>query len=227
MKITRLVELSLHFNVQKWLSRSRLKEKAKTANFKVYNLKYSTIQTDQPVVVYRNGLEVLDYTVNYVEGLIVFHEALLSTDVVEVDYTYCPINIYDESSNTQYKDFKYPAIAIYEEDREDKPFELGNAKKELHPTWVFEVWTERGGERNDITDTIMELFEEGSIPVIDYNIAFPINADGTRNTEFDELSQVMGYMTCDSINYRKGGSLDIGDKPKFLSEIMADLTINT
>lgn len=229
MKITRLVGLSLYHTVQKSLTRIRVGEKPKSADFKVFKLKYSNIQTDYPIVVRVNGIEEnpSNYIVDYKSGSInVSRTILTSSDVVEVDYKYCTVNLYDESANPLSNDFSYPAVAVYEIDREDTPKELGNAKKEMHPTWGIEVWSERGGERDDITDTIMELFE-GSIEVVDYNIAFPVNEDGTKNDNFDEVSQTIGYMDCDSINYRKGGSLDIGDKPKFLTEILVDLTINT
>jgi hypothetical protein len=73
---------------------------------------------------------------------------------------------------------------------------------------------------------VVDFFEEGDMRVIDYNIAFPTNADGTINTNYNEDNQIIGYMYCGSINYRKVGSLDIGEKPKFLTEIFADLTIN-
>jgi hypothetical protein len=214
--------------LQDVLSQTRVKEKAKTANFTTYNLKYTNVQTKYPFTVYANGLEYNSgsYNVDYVNGAITFVTPLTSSDVIEVSYTYCPINIYDETMSPQSSDFKYPAVSVYELDREDKAFELGNPKKEMHPTWVIEVLTERGGERNDITDDIMSFFEEGSIPIIDYNIAFPTNQDGSKNNSFNENSQIVGYMYCDSINYRKGGSLNIGDKPKFLTEILVDLTIS-
>lgn len=214
--------------IQKALSRTRLNEKPKSANYSTYTLKYNSIQTNYPITVRINNDEVgnSEYDVDYNGGVITFKDRLSSNDVVSVDYTYCPINIYDESKNPYDNDFKYPAVAIYEEGREDEAVELGSNKKELHPTWIFEVWAERGGERNDITDIIMELFEDGTIPILDYNIAFPINSDGSKNEEFDENNQLYGYGYCDSINYRKGGSLDIGEKPKYLTEIMAELTIN-
>jgi hypothetical protein len=228
MKVTRLVELSLIYKVQEALSRRRSGERPKSADFRTYNLKYNNIQTREIVTVKVNGIvkNTSDYIIDYPNGSITMITALSSSDVIEIDYTYCPVNIYDEGESPQSKDFKYPAIAIYELEREDKPFELGNHKKEMNPTWVFEVWAERGGERNDITDTIMEIFE-GSVEVIDYNVEFPINSDGTKNDSFDGTSQIIGHMHCDSINYSKGGSLDIGEKPKFLTEIFADLTINT
>jgi hypothetical protein len=228
MEKTRLVELTLYHKLQKALSRSRSREKVTSANFLTYNLKYNSIQTDFPVTVYVNSAiqNTSSYSVDYINGLINFTTALRSVDVVEVDYTYCPINIYDESVSPQSPDFKYPAVALYELNRSDGAYELGNARKELHPRWVIEVWAERGGERNDITDMVVDFFEEGDMRVIDYNIAFPTNADGTINTNYNEDNQIIGYMYCGSINYRKGGSLDIGEKPKFLTEIFADLTIN-
>jgi hypothetical protein len=228
VNITRLVELSLYYKIPDSLSRTRVKEKPKSANFKVYNLKYNNIQVKHPIHVYVNGMEFNknSYSVDNINGIVTLNTPITMTDVVEVTYTYCPVNIYDESTSPQSSDFKYPAVAIYEMDRVDEAIELGSNKKEKHPTWVFEVWSDRGGERNDITDDIMDMFEEGNIPVIDYNVNFPINSDGTINTNFDEITQTIGFMYCDSINYTKGGSLDIGEKPKYLSEIMADLTIN-
>ena len=228
MEKTRLVELTLYHKLQEALSRSRSKEKVTSANFLTYNLKYNSIQTNFPVTVYVNSAiqNTSNYSVDYINGIINFNTTLGSVDVVEVDYTYCPINIYDESVSPQSADFKYPAIALYELNRSDGAYELGNARKELHPTWVIEVWAERGGERNDITDMVVDFFEEGDMRVIDYNIAFPTNADGTINNNYNEDNQIVGYMYCGSINYRKGGSLDIGEKPKFLTEIFANLTIN-
>jgi hypothetical protein len=228
MEKTRLVELSLYHKLQDALSRYRAKERPKSADFSIYNLKYNSVQTKSPVNVYVNGSlkDISNYSIDYINGIISFNSQLTSMDVVEVDYTYCPINIYDESSNPESDDFKYPAIALYEMNRKDEAYELGNAKKEMHPTWVVEVWAERGGERNDITDMVVDMFEEGTMNVVDYNIGFPTNTDGSKNDNFNEENQIIGYMYCDSINYRKGGSLDIGDKPKFLTEIFADLTIN-
>jgi hypothetical protein len=228
MEKTRLVELTLFNKIQEALSRTRSKEKPTSADFITYNLKYNSIQTKFPVNVYVNGSikTTSDYSVNYINGIITFNSPLTSSDVVEVDYTYCPVTMYDESSNPESSDFKYPAVAIYELNSKGIGYELGNAKKELHPTWVIEVWAERGGERNDITDIIVDYLEEETFGIIDYNIAFPTNSDGTINNAFNEDSQIIGYMHCGSINYRKGGSLDIGEKPRFLTEIFVDLTIN-
>lgn len=229
MEITRLTGLSLYYKTQEMLSQTRIKEKPKSANFQVYNLKYINVQPKYPITVYVNGAEKDKtlYTVDYTNGMLTFNNALTSSDVVEVSYTYCPINIYDESTSPQNDDFKYPAISIYESHRTDEAIELGSNKKELHPTWILEIWTERGGERDDITDKVVEMLEEGVIPIIDYNMAFPIIDGGILNDIFNETSQTIGFMDCDSIKYHKGGSLDIGEKPKYLSEIIVELTINT
>jgi hypothetical protein len=229
MRITRLVELSLYFKVQDALSMHREKEKPKSADFKTYNLKYSNIQTQYPVVVYLNNVELLEdkYKVDYTNGIIKLDLQATSSDTVEVSYRFCPVNLYDESKNPLSDEFRYPAVAIYEHKRKDVPYELGSNKKEKNPTWFLDVWTNKGGERNDLTDMIMEMFEEGVIPIIDYNIMFPMDENGEKNESFDPESQIIGYMYCDSINYTKGGSLDIGEKPTFLSEIYTDLIINT
>jgi hypothetical protein len=228
MRTTRLIELTLFYNLQDALSQSRTKEKPKSADFTTYNLKYINVQTKYSVTVYKNGTVVnpSQYKVDYINGMISFTAPNTSSDVIEVSYTYCPINIYDESMSPQSADFKFPAVSVYEFSREDRAFELGNPKKQMQPAWMIEVWAERGGERNDITDDVMAFFEQGSIPIIDYNIAFPTNSDGTKNTSYNESAQVVGYIYCDSINYRKGGSLNIGDQQRFLTEIIADLTIN-
>lgn len=227
MEKTRLVELSLYYKLKDVLSRSRTGEIATSANFSNYNLKYSSIQTQYPVTVHVNTVTYNSsgYSVDYINGKINFNVPLTSSDVVSVDYTYCPINIYDESTSPESNDFKYPALAVYEYEREDIAYELGSNSKELHPTWIIDVWAERGGERNDITDIVASLFDDNTtIPVIDFNQGFPTNSDGTINTSFDS-SKVIGYMFTDSIKYRKGGSLNIGDKPRFMSEIFTDLTI--
>lgn len=228
MNITRLTELTLIYMIQDKLSQFRGREKPKSADYKTYNLKYNNIQTKYPVVVYANGIEynITGYKVDYINGMIIFNTPLTSSDIIEVDYTCCPVNIYDESINPQDSNFRFPAVAVYEIDRDDRAYELGNTKKELHPIWGIDVYAERGGERNDITDDIMKMFEEGTFRVIDYNISFPINSDGTANSNFNETSQIAGYMYCDSINYRKGGSLDIGDRKRYITEITVDLTIN-
>lgn len=227
MKITRLVELSLFYRLQDILSVSRNKEIPKSADFRTYNLKYSNVLTNYPFVVYIDDvISDSGFSVDYLNGLIKFDIALTSVTKVQVDYTYCSVNVYDESKNPLSDDFKYPAVAIYEEEGEEVGFELGSNKKQRHSEWIFEVWSERGGERNDITDTILESFEDGTIYITDYNVAFPINSDGSKNAEFNAENQKVAVMYCDSINYSKAGSLDIGDKPMYMSQIFIDLVIN-
>jgi hypothetical protein len=190
-----------------------------------YNLKYSNIQTKNDIVVYVNNIaQSSDYTVNYQNGIITFNSQLQSSDVVKADYWYCPINIYDEGKNPASDDFKYPAVAVYEDIANHEAYELGSSKTEKVTTWVFEVWSERGGERSDMTDTIVELLE-GNIPIVDYNSGFPLDRNGNKNESFD-ATNILTYAVCDSINYTKGGSLDIGDKPKYLSQIYAVLRVS-
>jgi hypothetical protein len=227
MEITRLIELSFFHYIKDSLKRTRSKERPKSADFRTYNLKYINILSKYPVKVYVNGQErsSTTYNVDYNNALIIFNTALTSTDVVEVDYTYCPVNVYDEGTTPKSVDFQYPAVAVYEMGSRFQAKELGSNKKEKHPTWILDVWTERGGERNDLTDSLVKMFEDGNFSIIDYNLGFPTNSDGTINSSFSE-DNIVGYMYVDSINYSKGGSLDIGDKPKFLSEIIIDLIIN-
>lgn len=228
MERTRLIELSLFTKIQDKLSRSRSKETATSANFSTYNLKYNNVQTKYPVTVYVNNIvyNSSGYSVDYTNGIINFNVPLTSSDVVQVDYTYCYVNVYDESMSPTSNDFKYPAVAVYEANRKDVGFELGSTVREMHPVWMVDVWAERGGERNDYTDLLMQLFEEGvTLPIIDFNQGFPCNSDGTINPSYNEGSQTIAYMFIDSIKYNKGGSLNIGEKPRFLTEIILDLTI--
>jgi len=225
---TRLIELSLFEQIQDKLSRSASKEIPVSPNLLNYNLKYNNIRTQYPVNVYING-ELASpslYSVDYVNGIVNFKTARASTDVIQVDYTYCYVNVYDESMSPSDNNFKYPAVAIYEIDREDVGFELGSSIRENHPRWGIEIWAERGGERNDYTDLLMNLFEDGAtLPIIDFNVAFPINSDGTINPLYNPSTQTIAYMFIDSIKYNKGGSLNIGEKPRFLSKILVDMTI--
>jgi hypothetical protein len=228
MQRTRLIELSIFEKIQDRLSRTISKGATTSANFLTYKLKYNNIRTQYPVVVYANGIvyNSSGYSVDYVNGIINFNTPLTSVDVVQVDYTYCYVNVYDESMSPSDNNFAYPAVAVYEMRRHDVGFELGNNVAEMHPRWVIEVWADRGGERNDYTDLIVNMLEEGmTLPIIDFNIAFPVNADGTINTSYSEIGQRIAYMFIDGIKYNKGGSLNIGEKPRFLTEIFVNMTI--
>jgi len=225
MRLTRLVELSLFHRVQDVLAVKKTGEVAKSADFLTYKLKYRNVQPQYPVVVYVNGVPIADYKLDYNNGILSFTTARLPEDVVKVDYYYCPVMVYDEGKNPLDEDFSYPAVAVYEDDREDRPYELGNSRKEIRSTWVLEVWTSRGGERNDIVDVLMEMFDS-PLGVIDYNVAFPILEDGTPDPTFDRDAQLVGYAICDSINCHKAGSLDIGDKPAYLAQIFVELLVN-
>lgn len=228
MEITRLVGLSLYYAIQDKLSQQRIKEQATSADFLTYILKYNSIVYSQPVQVYINGTlqSSSTYTVNYNQGIVKLGIKLTSSDVVEVSYYFCPVSLYDNSQNPNTNNaFKYPAVAIYEHNRHDVPYELGSSIRLKLPQWNIDIWSERGGERDDITDLIVEMIEEEELPIIDYNIAFPVSLDGTLNTSFNYEGQIKGYLTTDSINYLKAGSLSIGDTPKFLAEIYADFTI--
>lgn len=225
MKISRLVELALFYNVRGLFSIPKTKEVAVSADFKTYNVKYTNIGTNHSVIVYVNDI-VIDsgFTLHYENGTIQFTTALTSTDVVKVDYWYCPINIYDEGKDPRDDTFYYPAIAIYEDEGEGQAIELGSSAQERVMNWVIEVWCERGGERNDISDTLIEHFEESNIPIINFNDGFPTNRDGSKNIGFNP-NNILTYAICDSINYSKDGSLDIGKTPKYVSRINLNLRV--
>jgi hypothetical protein len=224
MKTTRLVELSLYYKLKDSLSIKRTGETLTSVDFISYNLKYDNITTTFDVVVYVDGeIATSGYVVDYINGIIKFDSALSSSNIVKADYYYCPYRIYDESSSETTDNFKYPAIAIYEDETETEPYEIGTATTEKVKSYVVQVWSERGGERNDVTDSIVEILER-SIPIIDYNAGFPVNNDGTKNMSFNPNS-IVTVAVSDSINYRKGGSLDIGTKPKYFAEIYVDFKI--
>lgn len=227
MKITRLTELSLFYRIQELFTTRKTAEKLKSADFITYNLKYSNIQINEVVNIYVNGvIQNTGFTLNYIEGILTFDTKLTANTSVTADYTYCFANIYDEGMSPTGSNFKYPAIAIYEADSSDEPFELGNSKKERIANWVIEIWTERGGENSDFKDTIMEFFEEDGFDILDYNISFPTNRNGSKNESFLANISRIGYATVESINSGKSGSLDIGDKPKYLNEIFVEFKIN-
>lgn len=224
MQITRLTELSLFYKIRDTLSIKRTGESPTTVDYKTYTLKYNNITTSQQAVVYTGGAVVTSgCAVDYINGVVKFNSPLTSSNAVTVDYYFCPFNIYDEGSNETTDNFKYPAIAIYEHQADTQAYELGNSATEKIKTFIIELWTERGGERTDATDQLVTMLE-GSIPIIDYNQGFPYNSDGTLNTSFNPNNTLTVAIT-DSINYRKGGSLDIGNKPKYFSEIYVDLKI--
>jgi hypothetical protein len=223
MKITRLVELSIYYKLQDSLSNNRTGDIAKTTDYTTYSLKYNNILPNHPVIVYKNNIvfNSNNYTIDYTNGLIRFNVSMTLSDEIKVDYTYCLVNIYDEGTSPLSNDFKYPAVSVVEDTAIHHPFELGNSNREKHAYWIFQVWSERGGERNDLTDSLVDVLKENFI-IIDYNQGFPLSSDGSKNITFDS-NQIIGYATPDSINYSKGGSLDIGDKPKYFTEIHAVL----
>lgn len=224
MKISRLIELSLFYKIRELLAVKKTNEVAKSVDFSTYTLKYKNVEPSKEVVVKVDGVETTEgYRLDYLNGIIHFDTPLSSLNKVEVSYFYCNFNIYDESSNETTDNFKYPAIAIYEDYTDTRGYELGSSQTEKTKTYIIQVFSERGGERNDVTDSIVEMLE-GSIGITDYNEGFPLNEDGTINTSFDP-NNIVTYSVTESINYRKGGSLDIGNTPKFSSEIIADLKI--
>ncbi|MNS33486.1 hypothetical protein D3C71_1121600 [compost metagenome] len=225
MKKTRLVETSLYYKIKKALSIKKSGETVITSEEKaVFNLKYNNIDESSEIHVYINDIlqDTDKYSLNYPDGSVRLYSPVPANTKVSFTYSYCPVYIYEEGLNPKSDHFKYPAVAIYEDTSAQRPFELGNSKKETSSDWIIEVWCEFGGERNDITDTILEMFDE-EIEIIDYNLAFPTKRDGTLNEDFNYDNQIITYATCDSINCSKAGSLDIGIKPKYLSEILINL----
>lgn len=226
MKKTRLVESSLHYRIKQGLSLHKTGESIVTTKAQsVFYLKHSNMDESAEVKAYVGGIlqENTAYTVNYVKGSVTFSSPLPIGSEVSFDYSYCPFFFYEEGVSPQSSDdFKYPAIAIYEDGSSLHPYELGNSGKETYADWIIEVWCELGGERNDATDAILEIFDE-EIAIIDYNQSFPILRDGTRNEGFNPDAQTIAYASCESINCTKSGSLDIGKKPRYLSEIFVSL----
>lgn len=227
MERTRLIEYSLYYKIQDKLSRRRKKEKPKTLDSQTYNLRSVDVLPQYPVEVFVNNIQQQgNFTVNYLDGIVTFDFPLNTTDTVEISYTYCTHTIYDESNNPRVEEFVSPAVAIHRQNRTDKAFELGNAEREEHSMWVIDVWSYRGGERHDATDMLTRMFEVESLPIVDYNLGFPLEQNGTKNDNFDTRSMTTNYMILDGIKSSDGGSLYNGDKPVYTSNIVVDLIIN-
>lgn len=229
MRITRLTELSLFYKIRELFTATKTGEILKSADFQTYNLKYTNVQLNSTINVYVNGvIQTTGYSLDYMTGVLRFDTRFNSLTEIKIDYSYCPYSIYDEGIDPSSKDnkFSYPAIAVYEATSEDEPIELGSSRRDRISDWVVEIWTENGGANSDIRDTIMELFIE-EIKILDYNIAFPTNRNGSLNEMFSAEEQTIGYAIADSINSGKSGSLNIGEKPKYLSEIFVELKIST
>jgi hypothetical protein len=227
MKISRLVELTLFYRIRSLFLVQKVKEITKnaSADLKTYIVKYNNMDTSHSVSVYVNDLLVnTGFILDYENGIVFFNTALTRTDVVKIDYWYCSVNIYDEGKDPRDDKFHYPAIAIYEDIGTAEGIELGTANRERTMTWILEVWTERGGERSDLIDSLVEFFEESEIPIIDFNVGFPTNRDGTKNISFNP-NEVVTYALSDSINYSKDGSLDIGKTPKYVGKILVNLRV--
>lgn len=218
------MELSLYYKIREHLAIKKTNEKLNSVDRISYPLRYNNIPALFNVVVLVNEIEATSgYAVDYINGIVKFDTVLTVTDKVKATYYYCPFNIYNESSNETTDILKLPAIGIYEDATDTQPFELGNSRTEKTKTYVIQIWSEHGGERNDATDSIVELLE-GSLPIIDYNEGFPTNEDGSKNQTFD-YSKSIALAATDGINYRKGGSLDVGSKAKYFAEIYVDFKI--
>jgi hypothetical protein len=223
-----MVELSLYFYLMDNLSVLKTGEVLTSTDLITYPVKFKNVITNNELKVYVNGFvqDENTYTFDFPNGVLRFNTNRLASDAVKIDYRYCYLNIYDEGQFESKKDIQMPCVVIAEEDFKDVGYELGTSKKERNGVWNIAVFSDRGGERNDITDEICELLEIGTLPVINYGLNFPFLSNGQKNTLFDSTAQIAGYMSFNSINSFKAGSYSLGDKPAYTSEILVNMTIN-
>lgn len=215
MAISRLrnIGLSLFYEIESLFSLHVDKEKLTTEDYQVYHFSHSPVLTSKSVYIYENNTEInTGYSINYPSGYLTFNSQRLSTDVVEATYDYCYIKVFNGYPDDIEQNIVVPSICIEYDESFTKPIELGSKKrKKYNHEFEIVIYASGSGQRDDISFEIIENLLSKSMPLVDYSLGFPINADGTKNNSFNKDNQTVGWLEFENINLQSFRSVDFGE----------------
>lgn len=212
MSRLRNIGLSLYFEFLNELSNHKEKEKLTTDNYQVYHFSQKPILTSKPVYIYKNNVEInVGFTVNYENGYITFDTVNSSDDFIEASYDYCFVALFDEYPDDIETNITIPSVCIQYNEGYRHPLEMGT-KQKRKDSHEFEiaVYASGSGQRADLASLIMDILGK-SMPLVDYNLGFPINADGTKNINFNKNNQIIGWLEFENISNETYRSVNFGD----------------
>jgi len=216
ISLLRNTGLSLYYHIKNHISTQVTNEQLTSQDYKAYQSKYKLWYEVKPIIRL-NGIQTFDFSIDINNGTIIMDNQLTSTDIVTADYKYSLAYIYDDyPDNLENNQLKLPAISIVNEDTVEKPYQLTNGKK-INRYYVVEIWAERGTQRDDLSETVKELFDQ-TLPLIDFNQGFPIQ-NNRINYNFDITSQTIEIMYLEEFRMYPSRTLEVGEKQKYIMSI--------
>ncbi len=166
----------------------------------------------RPVAVYADGILAQNYTINYNEGVVIFNESLPDGTVCTADYYYVPIKVLTAFPDMLNEVVDLPSVVIEYIESNFLPVELGtSSKKEARHQFTFGIFAGSGAEKLDISDKLIENMFDKTIPLIDFNIAFPLTIEGYLNPGFDKEKQTIGFLDFEEVVQRSFRAEKYGD----------------
>jgi hypothetical protein len=214
MSRLRNIEASLYYYIFDLLSIKNDPNDATLLPLSTTNFKFpkGEINFFKPIAVYVDGILAQNYVINYNEGTVIFNNPL-STDVVcTADYYYTPVKVLTAFPDMLNEVVILPSVAIEYDESSYMPVELGTStKKEARHQFTFGVFAGSGAEKLDISDKLIENMFDKTIPLIDFNIAFPLTADGFLNVSFNKEKQTIGFLDFEEVVQRSFRTEKYGD----------------
>ncbi len=149
----------------------------------------------QPVIIKVDG-NITGGQINYLKSTVVFSTDILSTSVVTSDYSFCTVKLYDDYPDIDKPDFVLPAVSLEVTNYSVAANELGRTPNYYRVPYTITVFAERSGQRDDITDIIREILLNTSIPLIDFEVGFPILSSGLKNDAYNANTQTLAMIEC-------------------------------
>jgi hypothetical protein len=193
MRLTRLVKLSLLHYLRQFFVRSIKGEVATTKDYRCFSGASKPWLPSRDLLVYCNGspLPSSTFSANYQGGYVTRATAGDASDVIQLYYSYNWLHIVSSWPSDDV--MVLPVLAVQSGPRSELPLELGGPDR-IQYLFHLELFTADEGARDDISDELRDVFSRRA-SLIDFNLGFGINADGTKNVDFDEARQCFGEMS--------------------------------
>ncbi|MHA1754695.1 MAG: hypothetical protein ACTSYR_04175 [Candidatus Odinarchaeia archaeon] len=199
-----LIEASLYHHLEYTYKTTLVNQSLTTIDNIIYLSPRDHLLSLENLKLYKNGIEVEEgFTVYYPEGKIVFDVANQSDDQITLDASYCYMNI----DTSFIGEFSLPKVIIDLDENIERPLEIGSKNRRIDTYYVeILIYSARKGEKNDLLNITKDSVRN-KIPIINFNLGFPLNNDGTKNDSF--TGPIVGYLEPENILIRDLGYVEV------------------
>lgn len=192
IKLLRLASMSLIMHLRNNLFFSAENEVLNTKDNIRYTTRFNPWVISTPFNIYRDGALVApdEYTLNYLNNTITFNTEQVG--IISADYSYNWVKIVDTWPDELYQT---PVISLQSGLIREKGLQIGGGTK-VYIDCYLNIFARNRAARDDIVEIVKDVLSK-DIPLIDFNKGFPVNEDGTKNSNFSIEANRINWLYTD------------------------------